>query len=307
MVLATKLMSVEEWTMHREIGGIATDNAVLIQRINDAITSLKDKYVGLIVYYKYVKTEPHNSRSIIEYSESSPFARMFKASPSGYYLYNFQLNDLWKRQSIDYDVEKHFIWNTNKYTQPSTLYDIEHDDYVLFCMQSNASRINHPFNIRGMYDILKWSKETKTPVYFKVHPHMQEDSHLLKMWNKLSDAGYVTDITRLIEKDYQLDHLIDNSKAVWTFSSGAGFQAVLKNKPVAHFYENTDYSAIAHYAKTPEDASTAKQASDEDRLRFLSWYYHKLTLDVTSPKFIERLDERFDQVFNHESPIDKIF
>ena len=307
MALSTNLISVQDWIQSRELHGIETKNSELIRNANEAILSLKEKYTGSVVYYKYVKTEPHNSRSIIEYTESSPFARMFKASPSGYYLYNFQLNDLWKRQLIDYGVEKHFIGNTNKYTQPSTLYDIEHDDYVLFCMQSNASRINHPFNIRGMYDILNWSKETKTPVYFKAHPHMQEDSHLLKMWNKLNQAGYVTDITRMVGKEYQLDHLIDNSKAVWTFSSGAGFQAVLKNKPVAHFYENTDYSAIAHYAKTPEDASTAKQVGDEDRLRFLSWYYHKLTIDVTSSNFIERLDERFDQVFNHELPIDKIF
>lgn len=307
MALSANIITVEEWIQYREPYSIETKNSQLIQKMNDAIYALKDKYTGCVVYYKHVKTNPHNSRSIIEYSESSPFARMFKVSPSGYYLYNFLQDDLWRRHPIDDGVEKHFVGNTNKYTQPSNIYNIEHGDYVLFCLQANISTLNHPFNIRGMFDILKWSKETKTPVYFKAHPYMNEDSHLIKMWNKLNEAGYVTDITRMIGKEYQLDHLIDNSSAVWSFSSGAGFQAILKNKPVVHFYENTDYSAIALYAKTPEEAITAKPVSDEDKLRFLSWYYHKLTLDVTAPNFLERLDERFDQVFNHELPINEIF
>lgn len=307
MALSLNLISMEDWIKSRELHGIETKNSQLIQKMNDGIYSLKHKYTGSIVYYKYVKKTPYNSRSIIEYSESSPFARLFKVSPSGYYLYNFQQNDLWKRHKIDDTIRQYFSINSNKYTQPAGLYDIQHDKYILFCFQSNASRINHPFNIRGIYDILKWSKETNTPVYFKEHPHMKEDSHLINMWNKLKKAGFVTDITRFIGKEYQLDHLIDNSSAVWSFSSGAGFQAVLKNKPVVHFYENTDYSAIANYAKTPEDAIKAKCARDEDCLRFLSWYYHKLTIDVTSSNFTERLNERFDQVFNHELPIDKIF
>ncbi len=307
MVLATNLISTEEWIKHRELHGVETKNASLIHSMNEAIESLRSKYTGAVVYYKHVKTNPHNSRSIIEYTESSPFARMFKVSPSGYYIYNFEQNDLWKRHSIDEQILNRFSTDTNKYTQPESLYEIQHEDYVLFCLQANASRLNHPFNIRGMYDILKWSKDTKTPVYFKMHPHMNEDSHLIKMWSKLDQHGLVTDLTRMVDKSYQLDHLIDNSKAVWTFSSGAGFQAILKNKPVAHFYENTDYSAISLYAKTPEEAITAKPVSDEDKLRFLSWYYHKLTLDVTALNFLERLDERFDQVFNHELPINEIF
>lgn len=307
MALATNIISVEDWIRYREPHKVETKNSELIQRINDAIYSLKDKYTGSVVYYKYVKTNPHNSRAIIEYSESSPFARMFKFSPSGYYLYNFEQNDLWKRQPIDDNVEKYFSGDTNKYTQSSNLYEIDHNEYILFCLQSNISTLNHPFNIRGMFDILKWSKETKTPVYFKEHPYMNSDSHLIKMWNKLKDAGYVTDITKMISKEYQLDHLIDNSSAVWSFSSGAGFQAILKNKPVVHFYEATDYSVIANYAKTPEEAILAKSVSHGDKLRFLSWYYHKLTLDVTAENFLERLDERFDQVFNHELSINEIF
>lgn len=307
MVLSTNIISVEDWILYREPHKVETKNSELIAAVNDAITLLKDKYVGSIVYYKYVKANPHNSRSIIEYSESSPFARMFKFSPSGYYLYNFKQNDLWKRHRIDEGIEQYFSGDTNKYTQTTNLYEIEHDNYVLFCLQANVSTLNHQFNIRGMFDILKWSKETKTPVYFKEHPYMNSDSHILKMWDKLKDAGYVTDITKMISKDYQLDHLIDNSAAVWSFSSGTGFQAILKNKPVVHFYEETDYSAIAHYAKTPEEAILAKSASHDDKLRFLSWYYHKLTIDVTATTFLERLDERFDQVFNHELSIDEIF
>jgi hypothetical protein len=307
MPIATNLISKSNWILSRELNNIETNNSYLIDYFNNAVQTLIPKYNGVLVYYKYVKNKIHMSNDLLEYSESSPFARLFKISPNGYYLYNYLPNNLWNRQDIDNHILEKYLIHTNKYSQPTSLYNIQHKDYILFCLQSNASYLPHSFNLKGLFDIVKWANSNNKVVYFKIHPFTAADSHIFKIWQKLIDNGYINNQTVLVDKTYNLDHLIDNCKAVWTFSSGAGFQAILKNKPVAHFYQHTDYAPIATFANTPEEAYSAVRVSESDKLRYLSWYYHKLTIDVTNSNFIDRLDERFSQVFKKGMSIEEIF
>jgi hypothetical protein len=307
MTIAFDMFTEELWIQARKQDNLQVVNSHLISTFNNAFKLLQHKYNGVLKYYKSTKQFKLNSHDILEYSETTPFARMFKVSPKGYFLYNYEPYDLWKRHSIDNNIISKYTYETNKYTQPDKTFTIQHQDYILFCLQANATYLPHSFNVRGLFDIVKWSKEHSKPVYFKLHPHTKPDSHIYKLWQKLKDNGYITDITVLIDSSYNLDHLIDNSLAVWTFSSGAGFQAILKNKPVSHFYQETDYATIANFVSTPEQAFLSKQTNEEDKLRYLSWYYHKLTMDVTSNTFVDRLDERFYQVFEKRLKIDQIF
>lgn len=307
MPIAHSLITKDEWVAYREPYNIETTNSVLIDKFNTGVSSLVDKYNGVLLYYKYVKNVKHDSNDILEYTESSPFTRLFKVSPNGYFIYNYPQTDLWKRHSIDDSILDKYLVNTNKYAQPDSIYPIQHTDYILFCLQATATYLPHSFNISGLFNIVRWAKHNNKAVYFKLHPNTPDNSHIYKIWYKLKYNGYITDHTILIGKQYNLDNLIDNASAVWTFSSGAAFQAILKDKAVVHFYPDTDYAPIATFAETPEQAYTASIISEEDKLRYLSWFYHKLTIDVTATDFINKLDERFLQVFKKRMTIDEIF
>ena len=307
MTLAHNLISVDDWISCREPYKLDTSNAELIKLFNSGIYSLASRYTGVLCYYKYVKSKPHNSSSILEYSESSPFARLFKVSPNGYYLYNYENIDLWKKAQVDTDILSKYLYHTNKYKQPATLYEPNISDYILFTLQANATFAKHSFNIRGLFDIVKWANNNKQHILFKLHPFTPENSHIHNTWRILQEHGYITQYTVLIGKEYNLDSLIDGSKAVWTFSSGSGFQAILKGKPVAHFFKDTDYQPIATFATSPEEASSSKVCDTDKLYQYLSWYYHKLTIDVTADNFIDRLDRRFHDVYKKGKTLDQIF
>jgi hypothetical protein len=93
---------------------------------------------------------------------------------------------------------------------------------------------------------------------------------------------------------------------LWSFRSGSGLQAILKGKPVSYFHKPYDFHPICKYASSPQEAYEAVY-NEENVKRFLSWYYHKLTLDITAENFEDRLYQRLDNYFNKGYAINDLF
>lgn len=299
------LNSEEEWKLARNHHPDKHKNSHYIKKFNEAVMSIHDRYDGVLEYHN-ISRRTGQSKESLEYTENSPFFRLFKISPARFYLDHFDRDYLWKRHSIDPAILSRYEKETNKYSQSDNLFDIQHD-YILFTLQSNENLADHSFNIKTLIDILRWSKENRKHVYFKLHPFTSENSHVVMFWEALKSRGEVSEYSVLVGKDYNLDHLIDNCEALWTFSSGSGFQGVIKRKPVAHFYPNVDFRAVSQFARTPEEASLAMKPNEDELMRFLSWYYHKLTIDVSDESLIDKLNQRFTMFFKEKKTIDEIF
>ena len=88
-----------------------------------------------------------------------------------------------------------------------------------------------------------------------------------------------------------LNYLINGADRVYSSNSGATLNALLARKPVATF-TYTDLSEIVPVISSADDLPN-EPLDVEILMRFLSWYYHKLCINITDANASERIEERF--------------
>jgi hypothetical protein len=252
-------------------------NVPYLKKFNEALLSAAPKYEGEIVYYYNTSI----SDRYMSYGEGTPAFYLFKLVPRDYLVRDFNHNNYWRRVDpdstiIDYLLNK----NLNKYKQSTIKLDFGFS-YVLFVLQQ--IRISLPL----INAVAAWAASTRNHVIFKAHP-METDIDLVPV-NK-----YVQ-----IVKDADTDYLVKNARAVWSRESGVGFYALLHNKPTSYFENTIDYNygPIAHLSKTPEEAASNQHVPYNDIVRYFTWYYNKIAIDVTAPDFIDRLNNRLHKYF----------
>jgi len=305
-MLELELITEESWAAARVSQPAKLLNIQKLSKFNAALQTVKNEYNGKIAYHKFNKKyDPVAMSNTLEYTENSPMFEYFKLSPHSYYLNHFPNDTLWKCCDVDSDILTIFK-NTNKYQQNIKRFSFD-KPYILFTLQSNRSLLPHSFMPDILIKIVLWATKTKNYVIFKLHPFTDTNSHILKYWKQLDRLGYITDYTVLVDSSYNLDHLLANAQQVWTFSSGSGMQAVIAGKPVSHFYANVDFMTMAKFSTSPEEAFITRQISETDRLRFLTWYFTKLTINSESADLMSRLRHRLEQFFVHkQNDISKI-
>jgi hypothetical protein len=303
-MLKTDLITTLQWNTLRSTQPEKWKNSHWIDVFNNNLLSFSKQFNGKVSYYNGgVKTQQD---CLLEYSENSPIFHHFKLSPNGYFLYNYVPNNLWKTHYIDdtiLDVFNHL--NVNKYNQPHHTVNLE-TTFILFALQSIADRID----LKKLVEIILWAEKIRIHILFKKHPFSSKNDFIDQLFLRLKSKNYVTQYAILVGADVNIDYLIDNCKAVWTFSSGVGFQALLKQKPVVVFKVKSyqaDYFPVATVASTPEEAYIAPILPLIDLKRFLSWYYHTLVLDVSSNTFSDKLYSRLDRYFVQKKSIEELF
>jgi hypothetical protein len=305
-MLELDLISEQTWASARTSQPGKLLNIEKLIKFNSALETVKYEYNGKIAYHKFNKKYDATSMAnTLEYTENSPIFEYFKLSPYSYYLTHFPTDNLWQRCDIDSTIIQTFS-NTNKYKQNNKLYHFD-KPYILFTLQSNRSLLPHSFIPDILIKTVLWATRTKNYVVFKLHPFTDENSHVINYWKQLIKLGHITDYTVLVDSSYNLDHLIANATQVWTFSSGSGMQAVIAGKPVSHFYANVDFAPMAKFSISPEQAFTTQSIAETDRLRFLTWYFTKLTINSESKDLMSRIRYRLEQFFvNKHTDISKI-
>jgi len=296
MTLELKLITEDDWKQGRQHQESKFTNYYKLNNFHKALENLKNDYTGTISYHKFNKKfNATLLNNTLEYTENSPIFEYFKLSPNSYYLNEFPDDNLWRSCDIDSSVYSLFQ-DTNKYKQSPELFIFD-KPYILFTLQSNGSKLVHSFNAETFIRIVMWATTNKKYILFKLHPYHFPNSNIETCWKYLDKKGYISDYVMLVDKRYNLDHLIKNAEQVWTFSSGAGMQAVIYNKPVAHFWKNVDFFPVANFVTTPEEAYLTKKPSNEDITRFLTWYFTKLTINSESVNLEKRLRHRLEQYF----------
>lgn len=240
---------------------------------------------------------------LINYTENSPIPYLFKVSPNRYYIDNYS-PALWKYSDIDSTIRNNYV-NPNKYKAGELEYVFEHN-YVLFALQANNFR-SGAISQQLLLKIIHWAETSKTYVLFKLHPFTGENNRVIEFWNRLVELQVIKQYAVLVDSTYNTDSLIDGSRAVWTYSSGVALQGILKSKPVAVFNGSMDYAGAARVVTSPEEANLITAKSDDEVNRFLTWYYNKLVIDVSSDTFVQALQTRIESCIINDYDIERIF
>jgi hypothetical protein len=309
-MLKTNLITSSQWKEARKDQPLKWKHARHFDKFNKSILKFASEFDGELNYYTH--PEPTlETKMKMEYSENSPIFHFFKIVPYGFYLYNYDKIDMWKKIDIDSNIlEKYNRYSTNKYDQKSKLFEFE-KDYILFPLQSLWVR----FDITMFIKCIKWAEQNKKYIIFKKHPFSKDGDHIDQIWKHLLSKKIITKYAILLSHDYNLDNLIDHCKMVWCFSSGSGMQALLKHKPVSFFQWDepgrkrpcVDYAPIAKFCTSPEAAYNNIGMPDEEVKRFFSWYYHKLIIDLEDAGYEKKLYNRLNNYYKHERCIDDIF
>lgn len=274
----SKTINYYDWCRQRITQQQKWLNVPYLQKFNEALYRAKNNYDGEIVYYHNTANNPR----YMSYGEGTPAFYLFKLVPRDYLIRDFNHNNYWRRVDPDSSIVSYLQnLNLNKYAQNSLEVNFPFS-YVLFLLQK--IRLSLPL----ITEVASWALRTKNNVVFKAHP-METGLDLLPI-NK-----YVHLVT-----DANTDYLVKNSRAVWSCESGVGFYALLHNKPTSYF-ENTEdytYGPIAKFSVTPEDAASNQHLDYSEIVRYFTWYYNKIAIDVSRDDFELKLNNRLHRYFN---------
>jgi hypothetical protein len=211
-----------------------------------------------------------NFEQTLTWRFGSPKTDLYVFTPNKMYLdkVNPFLHQ-WKECDIDHDVTK--IFGT-KYSQGSRIIDLP-DKYNLFLLQDNIGpEYDH------MLDAMKYAEEQKVYTVFKQHPLTEICIH---------NSDYII----FADANCNLDHLLDNADKVFSSWSSVSLNAMLKGKPCAT-YDTMAFSEIVPKIDSAYQLEDIEPVNQDDLSRFLSWFTHKLCIDVSKEGFEEKIEQR---------------
>ena len=294
------MISSREWVkIHGEISNKVEMYTPAIDSLHRIISEISLNYPnGEFVFNHDDMDLIKDKRLALGIKDTSPIPFLFKLYSSTFNAKGNNFVDFWKKSSIDNSIiEKFKKHSHHKYKSNDDFMNID-EPYILFVIQDYPS-----FDFKLFIKLLKWSTENKRKIVFKTHPLTHKDFTFKKYWSIL-EVLKLTSFCEMID-NADLDDLIDKSQKVWSFNSGVSLAAVLRGKPVATF-SNCDYNPVAVLCSTPEQADSIKLPDEENILRFLSWFYHRFTIDMTNENAKERFTELFDLFYKEGKPLEHI-
>ena len=268
-----------------------------LTKVNDflkTVEKLSHKYEGKLSHIDlYDRSDPQ-----LVYEEGNPNFRLYKVSPNGIFInYHDEQNHFWKTTPINEDtVEKVLSMRNNKYNTAKGCLTLP-DKFVLVPLQ-RAILENQYLEV-----VAKWAKASKSYVVFKEHPCSSEEETLEEIVASVKNRS---NYTIFAPKEVSIDYLIEKCHCVWTLNSGVGFTALLRGKAVVTF-KRTDYSVFDNRVTRLLDAPKVKAPSQRDLFQFITWYYDVFSIDIEADSFENRLDQRFDAVFNKGHTIRELY
>lgn len=287
----------KQWLVLRKHQPLKLKNFPHLSKFSESIKRLSDKH-----QIPYVFADAHKAQ-YLEYSlifrGGSPNYKLFKMTPYGDYVTRWPMYHLWKDCDIDEGIIDRFnAMPNNRYIQPDSKTETP-ESYDLYLMQMNlASTPMLPHNPHLDVEsgtpkddvvcrkALKYVKENKIYTIFKAHPTTTIPSS--KVWEIYKREGLVSEYSIFVD-DVNTDSLIPKANRVYSADSAVSLNAMLAGKRVATFHP-MDLSEVVPMIKTPEDLDDIEPISLEDQKRFLSWYYHKLAIDIDDPNYEDKME-----------------
>ena len=253
-----------EWSKLRESTPLKLKNTNKLKFFEEVLFSISQECIHTDLY--------RDGRRLV-YSEGSANFDLFKLTPQGDYISQNPMLNLWKRCDVDSKILSVFEHLSNtKYEQPSVQTSIGRP-YNLFLLQM-ASTVD----LTPTLDALKYATEMKRYTVFKIHPAVGDGTDFYDLWDKFSHHGIISEYTPLVEGD--LNTLIEHADIVYSADSACTFNAMLKRKTVYN-YRSNEFSEIVPIIQSSKQLDEYI-IPEEDLLRFLTWYYYVLTIDIRS-------------------------
>lgn len=262
----------QTWAKLRSDSPLKLDNVNTLKQFETVLCSITKQYTHCDV---------SNSRNNqLVFSEGSANFGLFKLTPNGDYITHNPMLHLWKKSDVDSNILKTFEGMTNsKYSQPRCV-NTPNTPYNLFLLQM-ASTVD----LKPTVDALKYASEQKRFTLFKIHPAPGDGTDFNLLWEMFKKNDLVSDYTVLV--DGSLSELISEADIVYSADSACTFNAILAGKPTFN-YRTNEFSEIVPLLRTSKDM-TIPTINHTDVLRFLTWYYYKLSIDINSPIYQQRI------------------
>jgi hypothetical protein len=264
-----------------------------IKKFNDTLLEVYDEYVEMydvigrfnlsrVNFYNY-NMNAHRLKHLL-YSEGSPNFQHFTLTPSGEYAvgaYN-PMYHLWKDFETDPNILPFYrSLGNNKYEQPKGSMEIG-QPYNLFLLQMARTRDT----IETIKALLS-TRVTKKLTIFKTHPLVGDGSNYHDLWKYYIELGLINEYTKLVD-NCNVDSLIRNADLVYSSDSAATMNAMLIGKPVIT-YKRMYLSEIVPILTNHQQLLNLQPVPEEHLARWMSWYYHKLVIDLDDPNYKEKM------------------
>jgi hypothetical protein len=290
----TATVNTKLFFAQRKMHDLKVNNIAKVNGFLKAVEKLAEKYSGKLSHIdRYDGADPQ-----LVYEEGNPNFRLYKVSPNGVFINNHdEQNHFWKTTPInERTVEKVLSMQNHKYNTAKGQPDLP-EKFVLVPLQRAIMENKH------LERIAQWARVSKSYVVFKEHPCASEDESFDQIIASIKGRSRYT---LFASKAASIDHLIEQCHSVWTLNSGVGFTALLRGKPVATFLR-TDHSVFGNRVRNVVDASKVEAPSQRDLFQFITWYHDIFAIDIDADDFENRLDQRFDAVFNKGQTIQELY
>lgn len=152
------------------------------------------------------------------------------------------------------------------------------EDFDLYVMQQPTT-----VDRNITQNVFHYAKNKKRHVIFSAHAS-SNDSH---NWSIFEKTGLVSEYSHFVD-DLDTNELAKKCKRLISPYSGVSFVGLLYRKPTFN-YRNAPWSEITPVIKDANEEVNDSVPNEEKLLRFLSWYYHKLTFDLDNPNWTSKL------------------
>jgi hypothetical protein len=285
-----KPMYYEAWADRRASSKLKLNNVDILKRFETLLNSLEVEAIHIDNY-------PENHPTLY-YSEGSANFELFKLTPRGEYIVRNPGLHLWKSHDIDSGIIDRLNGLSNtKYLQSQSQFNAE-TPYNLFLLQM-ASTID----LVPTLDAVKYATEQKRYTLFKTHPAVGDGTDFESLWSMFEKHGIISDYTVLVDAD--LMTLIRGAEVVYSADSACTFNALLEGKPVYN-YRSNEFSDIVPLIKSSKNLP-ANAIDRDDVLRFLSWYYHSLSIDFNDEKASTEKILRISNMYKEGKDLPEMF
>ena len=278
------------WAIYRKDKISKVKKAPLVKKFEDELTKYNLDAIHIDIINR---AKLHSYKNTFVYTEGTPNFHHFICSKGAAYApisgmgwagsigaYNpFEYR--YKKHNIDHNILNTYKNSTNnkfdiKRNKPD--FSSLPDKFDLFASQQ-------PMSVDKNYtkDAMKYAKDKKRHVVFSNHPS-SNDGH---NWNIFKKYGLTSNYTHFVT-DVDTNDLVKRSSRVFSACSGVNFLGLLHRKPTVS-YRNLPWSEISPVIKNATSDFTDWIPEEEDLLRFLSWFYYDLCIDIFSNGWQDKL------------------
>lgn len=264
--------------------------------VADFVDLVSTKHNVRCIFNEYTRLNHENSLVWFIGSPQNLFLKFVFQNEYTLIRKNTPEHNFWKTFEIDPNIKELLLSKeTDKYIQVQDNSSLP-EKYDLFLLQLVSCK-----DREQSFKALKFIKEQKIPTILKRHPlhktHFFED-----FWKEAKERGVTSEWAIPVFGDS--NSLIKNASKVYSVDSASSFNALLHNVPV-YTFEKMFFSEIVPLCDI-YDMDKTKQPSQEDILKFLSWYYHSFVIDVEAEGWKERIEKRIIN-FKNKVPLNDLY